>query len=93
MVPKEDLLMATHRNFFPVTKMPWHNDDHKFGEGAIDYSLPNKIVPLPPPPIDATIALVDSGRCYVCGAFAVYLFKGKMYCSACWLAWDEDFGG
>ena len=88
--------MATHKSFFPVTKMPWHTEEHQVGESSEETPVKDldiEWVPVLRPPIDATIALVDSGRCYVCGAFAVYLFKGKMYCSACWLAWDEDFGG
>ena len=39
---------------FPVSKMPWHTDDHKFGEakGVTQRELEELLKPLPPPPID-----------------------------------------
>ena len=87
--------MDTHRKIFPVAKMPWHTDDHRFGErgedaGVQDTDVINVFQPLAPPPIDSTIAMIDDGRCYVCGKYATYLYKGKLYCVGCWLAWDWD---
>ena len=95
--------MGTHRKFFPVGKMPWHTDDHKFGESTkVTWGdVAEKLVPF----IEVlekewkewkeigTIAMVEDGLCHVCGGFAVYLFMGKLYCPTCWLAWDEDSYG
>ena len=53
---------------FPVSKMPWHTDDHKFGESSegLDRAIREleermggefKVFkPLPPPPIDEALA-------------------------------------
>lgn len=39
--------MGTHKKFFPVAKMPWHTDDHKFGEGEMTWDdVAQKFVPL-----------------------------------------------
>ncbi len=36
MAKENNLLMATHRKFFPVAAMPWHSEGHKFGEEDTD---------------------------------------------------------
>ena len=91
--------MGIHKKFFPVAKMPWHTDDHKFGERS-PRSVLSEIMPLPAPPIDpvflepiGTVALVDGGNCYFCGHRATYAFKGYLYCPTCWIALDEDLNG
>ena len=110
MAKENNILMATHRNFFPVARMPWHSDGHQFGESSdqrgwkmgkafrqedIVEMLNDDLYPADHTigPLDNTIYFADSGRCRVCKDYAVYVFKGKLYCSACWLAWDEDAHG
>ncbi len=86
--------MATHRKFFPVARMPWHSDDHKFGESVEGLAVEEMdVINIFQPPLFGSLAIVDSGRCHVCGDWADYVFRGKLYCAICWLAWDEDFGG
>lgn len=37
-----------------------------------------------------TIHIVDDGKCYYCQQPATYGFRGKLYCSECWIDLDED---
>ena len=82
--------------------MPWHDDDHKFGEGkeVTQRELEDLLKSFPAPSIDpyidrfqgriATVCLVDNGKCYYCGDRAIYAFRSRLYCASCWLELDED---
>ena len=64
----------THKKFFQVAKMPWHDDDHKFGESEAEMTwddVAKKLVPLiedleedwkrlAPPPIDEYLQYIGS---------------------------------
>ena len=88
----DKMTRETHKKNFPVGKMPWHTDGHKFGESQEDASVEEKDVINIFRSLDGTISFAEDGVCSVCSDWAVYVFKGKLYCTGCWLAWDEDHG-
>lgn len=94
----------THFTHFQVGRLPWHTDDHKFGEST-DGDGPDAD---PTPEQDrgdegdseperatrgsvaCTYSLVDTGKCYWCPNYAFVGYGGKLYCPDCWSGLEED---
>jgi hypothetical protein len=89
----------THFTHFMVPKMPWHTDDHKFGEGSDkgdDEGLQSADNSLTPRTTEDGVlsavecSLVTEGDCYYCGEPAVYSCGERLYCPECFGGLQED---
>jgi hypothetical protein len=95
-----------HFTHFQVPKLPWHTDDHKFGQssdsrevadsggaGDVDGGEGDDTESSHSTRrcvFDSPVTVVDYGKCYWCKDPAVYGYQGKLYCVDCFSGLEED---